>query len=60
MNSHLRTYNTEMLGDRPLELGGSLYYLDEDTEVQGVVCVRSFKNLPLLLQILQISPSPPP
>ena len=27
--------NTEMLEDRPSELGGSCYYLDEDTEAQG-------------------------
>ena len=35
VNTHLRDNNTEMLEDRPSELGGSCYYLYEDTEAQG-------------------------
>lgn len=35
VNTHLRDNNTEMLEDRPSELGGSRYYLGEDTEAQG-------------------------
>lgn len=45
MNTHLRNHNTEVLEDKPLELGGSPCYLDEETDSQGEVYVRLFLRM---------------
>ena len=45
VNTYLRNHSTEMLEDR---LGGSPYYLDEDTKARATVYVRSFHYFSLL------------
>lgn len=57
VNTHLRDNNTEMLEDRPSELGGSCYYLYEDTEAREVVYKRSLLRVVLFYYFILPWPS---